>query len=337
MTIPSITLIAPAISVIVPTYQRRDLVAQALHALAQQTLAPDRYEVIVSIDGSEDGTRQAVAEFSAPYALRGLWQPNRGRAAACNAGLQAASGDLILLLDDDMQPAPDCLAQHLRAHPPGSRLGVLGAAPIQVDENTPPVAAYIGAKFNAHLTRLAQAGQPLALRDFYSGHFSIRRAVLLEVGGFDEAFKIYGNEDLELSLRLQRAGVSLMYDPAAIACQHYTKSFAALAQDTVAKGRTSVLLGSKHPEALPALRLSTYTQRSPQWRLVRAGLLALSRVWQRTPEWVVAGSQWLERRYPGSLERYCALILDYFYWLGVQAELRENRRLGRGLTGLPRP
>ncbi len=325
----------PLISVVIPSYQRCAAVARLLPALARQTLPTSEYEVIVSIDGSQDGTRELVAQFAAPYRLRALWQPNRGRAAACNAGIQAAAGETVVLLDDDMEPAPDCLAQHARAHPPDSRLGVMGAVPIGRDESASPVAAYIADKFNAHLAKLEQSSGPLALRDFYSGHFSIRRAILLEVGGFDEDFKAYGNEDLELSLRLRQAGVTLIYLSAAVAYQHYTKGFAALAHDTIAKGRTSVLLGSKHPEALAELRLSAYTQVSRKWRGVRAGLLGLSRLWSGTPDAVIRGIGWLEGRRSARLGLYYQLALDYFYWLGAFGALRDNRRAGQGMTALP--
>ena len=91
-------------SVVIPTYQRRASVERALRALARQTLPVDEYEVILSIDGSDDGTREMATQLAAPYRLHVLWQPNRGRSAACNAGIGAASGWLLVLIDDDMEP-----------------------------------------------------------------------------------------------------------------------------------------------------------------------------------------------------------------------------------------
>jgi GT2 family glycosyltransferase len=309
-------------------------VERALHALALQTLAPETYEVIVSIDGSQDGTREMVAAFSAPYRLDCIWQSNQGRAAACNAGIRIAQGDVLVILDDDMQPAPDCLACHSQAHPINSRFGVIGAVPIYCENTDPPVAAYVAAKFNQHLNNLARSDHQLALRDFYSGHFSVRREVLMEVGLFDEAFKIYGNEDLELSLRLTKAGVRLKYAPAIVARQHYSKDFAALARDSIAKGRTAVLLASKHPDALPDLQLSAYQQGSWRWRTARAGLLTLSRRSPSIPNKVIALMQRLEQYQVRQLHLYYRFVLDYLYWLGAQMALRENQLAGQGLTSL---
>jgi cellulose synthase/poly-beta-1,6-N-acetylglucosamine synthase-like glycosyltransferase len=172
------------------------------------------------------------------------------------------------------------------------------------------------------------------LRDFYSGHFSIRRNILLEVGLFDETFRIYGNEDLELSLRLTKAGVTLVYAPQALARQRYSKDFAALARDTIAKGKTAVLLASKHPDALPALQLSAYDQGSWRWRSARDILLTLSWLWSFMPEKVITIVLWLERRRAKQLHLYYRFVLDYMYWLGAKAALRENHRTGQGLTSL---
>jgi len=299
-------------------------------------LPPDEYEVIVSIDGSQDDTQELVSGFQAPYALRSVWQPNRGRAAACNAGIRLAKGQLLVLLDDDMEPAPGFLAAHLRVHQEGARLGVVGAAPVTLTELSPPVVRYIGVKFNCHLENLARPGYKFGLRDFYSGNFSIRREVLLEVGAFDEAFTIYGNEDLELSVRLARVGVRLVYSSAALAHQHYTKDFAALARDHIAKGRTAVLLASKHPDTFDNLKLSTYRQGNYRWYLCRAGLLWLSRLWEGIPDRVIASTGWLERHRLAQFPYCCFLTLDYCYWLGVRSALRENRKAGQGLTSLAR-
>jgi len=331
------------VSVVIPTYLRCALVQRALEALTRQTLSPDEYEVIVAIDGSQDGTQEMVSQFHAAYKLHSIWQPNRGRSAACNAGIRVATGKLLILLDDDMEPVPGFLAAHLRAHPEGSRFAVVGAAPVPLTRCSPPVVQYIGSKFNSHLKTLARPRYQFKLRDFYSGNFSIRREVLLEAGAFDESFRIYGNEDLELSVRLSKAGVQLVYSPEAMAYQHYTKDFAALARDNIAKGRTAVLLASKHPETYQNLKLSLYTQASLKWRFLRAGLLHLSRVWGATPEWVILFMTWLARRHTPRFNFCCFLALDYFYWLGASSALRGISKADHGATlltrslGKPRP
>ena len=324
----------PYLSVIVPTYQRCDSAARLLRALTQQTLAPEWYEVIISIDGSHDGTLEMVEAFAAPYQLSHVWQSNNGRAAARNAGIRRAQGEVLIFFDDDMEPAPNCLEVHWRVHGADSRLVAIGAVPIQREANDPPIAEYIAAKFSQHLDRLARPDHHFMLRDFHSGHFSIRRPVLDEIGLFDESFRSYGNEDLELSWRLQKAGVKLIYLPQAVAYQHYSKDFVALAQDTIAKGRTAILLASKYPEAMIGLQLSLDDRNSVRWRGVRNLLLTLSRWWPATPDKIIAFIVWLEQRKMKHLHLYYRFVLDYLYWLGVKQALRENRQTGLGLTSL---
>jgi len=318
----------PQVSVVIPTYRRKASVERALKGLCCQSLPPDRFEVVVSIDGSEDGTRECVAEFRAPFSLRGLWQPNGGRAAACNAGIRAARGALVILLDDDMEPAPHFVASHVEAHVPdkgsaGPR-GVIGAVPVVVTPDASPIVRYIAEGFAQHLEKLAQPGREIGIRDFYSGNFSVGRETLLRVGLFDESFREYGNEDGELAIRLRAAGVALTYSPDALAWQHYQKDFPGLARDKMASGRTSVVSALRHPESVPAMRIGTYRRGQPKWRLLRALLISATRPLPFLPAWVLAWIRRGERRESPRLKDFYFLALDYFYWLGVRSALREH-------------
>lgn len=125
---------SPDVSVIISTFERCGLLRQALSSLAQQTLDSSQYEVVVCVDGSEDGTTEMLEEFAAPYSLRSVWQPNKGRAGACNTGTTLAGGELLIFLDDDMEPAPDFLTSHLEAHLEQTRVGVSGAVPMLIVE-----------------------------------------------------------------------------------------------------------------------------------------------------------------------------------------------------------
>jgi GT2 family glycosyltransferase len=324
------------ISVVIPTYQRCASVRRALEALTRQTMPAAEYEVIVPIDGSDDGTREMIAGFRAPYRLTADWHPNQGRAAARNAGISLAQGQLIIFLDDDMEPVPGFLLAHWEAHPQGSRRAVVGPVPIPVDASSPPIVHYRQSGMNAHLDRLAQPGYKLGFRDIYTGNLSLPRELLREVGGFDETFKLYGHEDYELALRLVKAGVELGYCPAATAYQAYDKDFAALAQDCMAKGRTAVLFARMHSDVASSPQLATYRAGPWKWRATRAPLLLLSRWFPTFPERLIGSMTRLERRRPRRLHTYYRLAFDYFFWVGVQSALREQQRpdVRRIRTGL---
>ena len=318
---------APRLSVVVPTWRRRESVRRLIAALSRQTLSAEAFEAIVAIDGSDDGTREMVEQATTSFTLRALWRPHRGRAAACNAGIAAARGVIVTLLDDDMEPAPCCLAMHLRAHEDGGDRprAVLGSVPVVLDERATAVTRYVARKFERHLRRLADPEHRFVLRDFYSGNCSFSREVLSGVGGFDEAFTIYGNEDLELSLRLRAAGVELVYRGDAMALQHYDKDFAALARDNVAKGRTAVLLATKHPDAEGGLKLGGDGAGPLRRRAARDLLLALSAASPRVERWVTLSAGRLTRTRATVPNAVLDVLADFYYWRGVRAARAEAR------------
>jgi hypothetical protein len=145
--------------------------------------------------------------------------------------------------------------------------------------------------------------------------------VLLEVGLFDPAFNVYGNEDSELALRLLRAGVTLVYNREAAATQHYEKDFVALARDNEFKGQTAVLCLQKYPETLASLRQRS-RKGSWKWRMARRVLLTMTAAVGSIPELIVRAVDWQERRRSPELHRYYRLALDYFFWLGAGKAMR---------------
>ena len=313
----------PRVSVIIPTHERRASVARALHALAHQTLAPDAYEIIVAIDGSTDGTRELVESVRAPCAVKAVWKLRGGRASACNAGLRMAMAPIVLFLDDDMEASERLVEAHLAAHEKASHVGLFGAVPIRTDVRSPTVTRFVASRFNGHLANLAMPGYDFGLRGFYSGNFSVARRTMMDIGGYDETFTVYGHEDLELSLRLRSAGVHIVFSPDAVAHQHYEKDFATLARDTLEKGRTAVQLARKHPDSIRDLELSQFDRGPLASRLLRDALLAADARWPAVRDQVVRITSWLgDRRAPG-LHRAYPAVLDYFYWLGARAAQEE--------------
>ena len=156
---------SPLLTVIIPTYQRRDSVLRTLASLRTQALPADAYEVIAVVDGSTDGTAEALRRLAVPYPLSVLDGPNGGRAVACNRGIRAAAGAIVVLLDDDMEASPEFLAAHARAHDRPAQRAVIGAAPIVVGPDSPPFVRYMADGFRKRLERLGKPGYQLRFRD----------------------------------------------------------------------------------------------------------------------------------------------------------------------------
>ncbi len=164
----------PDIAVVIPTYNRPGSCVALLHALAGQTLSPERFEVIVVDDCS---TTPPVITYQPPYRLRVLRTPtNRGPGPARNRGWRAATAPLVAFTDDDCLPEPGWLEgglNYLQANP---EIGVAQGqtqAPDGVD-----VAALQG----FYQWRVIPEPSPYfdACNVFY------RRAALEGTGGFDE-------------------------------------------------------------------------------------------------------------------------------------------------------
>jgi glycosyltransferase involved in cell wall biosynthesis len=104
------------LSVITVTHNRCALLQQKLAALAAQTLAPERFELVVLVNACTDGTLRLLEGAATPYRVRVLVSGHKlSPACARNLCAQAAAGDTLYFSDDDCLPAPETLAKHLAA------------------------------------------------------------------------------------------------------------------------------------------------------------------------------------------------------------------------------
>jgi glycosyltransferase involved in cell wall biosynthesis len=198
---------SPRVSVVVATFNRQQMLLRLLGQLAAQTLAPDQFEVVVVDDGSRQPVRPALEALTLPYPLVIEAQANAGAAAARHRGVLKARGELVVVIDDDMQVVPEFLAEHLAAHPAGSRRCVLGAIRASPDLAQMPLCErWHQGKLDELAERCLAGARPRG-NDVYTGNVSFRRADYLAVGGFDVT--LGNSEDAELGLRLEAAGVEL--------------------------------------------------------------------------------------------------------------------------------
>src|SRR5690606_607060 len=119
----------PAVSVVIPTRDRSEVLRRTLDALARQTVPAEAMEVIVVADGCTDDTTTWLRGYRPRYRLRCGELPHSGPAAARNAGAAAAAGEILLFLDDDIEPAPGFVAEHLRSHEGSAAVVAIGPCP----------------------------------------------------------------------------------------------------------------------------------------------------------------------------------------------------------------
>lgn len=260
------------ISVVIPTYERRQLVLDAVRSLAAQRDAPP-FDVTVVVDGSTDGTGEALRALSLPW-LRVVEQTNQGAAAARNAGAATSTGELLLFLDDDMEAAADLLAVHDAAHREGADV-VLGHMPLHPGAPRTVVSAAVEAWTRDRHDRLA-GGEALELHDLLTGQISIARPAFDAVGGFDLDFThdgAFGGEDIDFGHRLRAAGRRIAFVPEAVSHQRYTISGRSYLRQWEQAGWSDAVLERKHPELTEELPAPTPENRALRvlLRLCRAG------------------------------------------------------------------
>ena len=235
------------VSVVIPTYQRCKLLRRTLDAVFNQDFPPSEFEVVVVIDGSQDGTLEMLQSLRPCCRLRFLSQENRGQAAAKNAGIQVAEGDLLFFLDDDILLPPDALRRHVEQHDGSAQ--VLFAAIGVSDDSHPGFATEYTREFAESFYGALERGNISYFPNYVNvlPNSSVPRQVIVESGGFDERF-FRAHEDTELAYRLHKRGVQFRFIEGARAVQVYEKDVRALAEEAEHDGRQDVLFSSLHPE-----------------------------------------------------------------------------------------
>ncbi|HEX4781044.1 MAG TPA: glycosyltransferase [Usitatibacter sp.] len=202
------------LSVIVPTYNRAAILGKCVAALRAQDAPAGAFEIVVSDDGSKDGTR-AVAEAAMREGgprVRYLHQDNAGANRARNRAIAIAEGEVVLLINDDTIATAGMVRGHLEAHRehPDDRVAVLGRVTIAPQLPHSRLAAL-------HLDRafrLIGERRELDWRAFYTCNVSVKKALLERGGYFEERIRYH--EDLELAERLSHHGLRVIYRPEAL-------------------------------------------------------------------------------------------------------------------------
>ncbi len=232
------------ISVVIATYNRRDVLKTTLEKLACQTLSPERFEVIVVDDGSSDRTDEMMAGMIGllPYEVSYRRHENRGPGYTENRGIMLARSRLILLIADDIWPFPTLLEEHLKSHRanPEDRFAVLG----KVRQSPKLPATAIQNNWDPFVYSRFEGKKELETIFFYACNISVKKAFLLEHGMFRER-KGAAHEDAELGYRLGRKGLKILYNPNAIADHFHEETLEKMCKRAYERGVNFDMLSEK--------------------------------------------------------------------------------------------
>jgi GT2 family glycosyltransferase len=199
--------LAPRVSVVVATYDRPASIERLVRQLGAQDLAAGTYEIVVVDDGSREAAAPRLKRLPLACLLTVLTQENAGAARARHRGIEAARGELVVIVDDDIRIGPDFLARHLEAHAGGGRKAVLGRLRLDPDRSFPLFERNHGRVLERLAGDILSGRRELVGSNLYTGNVSFRREDYFAVGGFDPSLRL--SEDAELGIRLEKAGVSL--------------------------------------------------------------------------------------------------------------------------------
>lgn len=271
------------VSLILATYNRKELLGTCLRCLNAQDYPADRFEVIAVDDGSSDGSPELLQSWSAPYRLRILAAGHQGIGPARNLGVSEAAGDIIIFIDDDAFVPPWFISEHVKSHREAGRPVFVSGPAIYVSGretigNPPLISREIRLK---------------AWLDFFGAPFvgvnvSCPRKEFLELGGFDTRFgKAYGYQDTEMGLRFRLAGVHGVRNRRAYVLHHWsgTPTLELEMKKRRERGSTAAMFYAKFP--LPETKRSIHWDRL-RWdaRFERCGLVSWA-----TPERTAALKQ----------------------------------------------
>lgn len=207
-------------SVIVPSRGGARRLPVLVGALAAQQDAPP-FEVHVVLDGDVDGSAAVLERLVAEHPHLPLtWTEfveNRGRVAALNTGADATTGRILIRADDDLEPGPHYIRNHVAAHAGGPR-GVIGLY-LNVLEPTPYQRVYGDAQ-DVHHREHAYALPPEQQWRHWAGNVSAPRVLHEQIGGYDPDYRQYGWEDIDYGYRLHAAGYPVRIVPE-LATRHH--------------------------------------------------------------------------------------------------------------------
>lgn len=208
---------APDFSIIIPTFERPQTLAQCLEALGELDREGPTFEVIVVDDGGGVALDRVIDPVRGRLPLRLLRQEHAGPAAARNAGVRVARGRWLAFTDDDCQPDPQWLRGFARGFAERSDLGLGGRTLNLVETNVFCVAHQLLVDYVTRRFRDG-ASEP---GFFASNNIAFPAEALRPIGGFDTSFPFAAGEDRDLCTRWLAAGHTLAEAPAAIVRHHH--------------------------------------------------------------------------------------------------------------------
>jgi glycosyltransferase involved in cell wall biosynthesis len=237
--------VKPFISIVVPIRNEQATIERLTRSLLDQDYPHDRYEILMADGGSTDRTRALLGVLDTERRIRILDNPGRTAPAALNVAIAEAAGEIVVRVDGHSFVAPDYLSRIVAVMEETGESVVGG--PVRMHPDTPFRKALIEALY----AKIAVGSVPYRTLDsrafvesLQTGSF--RRAVLDQVGPFDESLAVV--EDLDMNTRIRKAGFRLLLDPSIRFWYLPRPSLKALWKQIYTVGLVKARILRKHPD-----------------------------------------------------------------------------------------
>jgi GT2 family glycosyltransferase len=314
-----------ALSVVTPTFNRKRSLQRLLAALGRQTVDSSSFEVVIVDDGSTDGTLGSIEAADYGFALQLLQQANSGPARARNRGIEAARGKLILFLDDDVEPAPDLIEEHLKSHAAEQEQLVVVGPLSSLPHYAQPWVAWEQAKIEEQYAALTSGKLVATFRQFWTGNASLAKAHLVALGGFNAEF--LRGEDVELGCRLHGLGLKFRFNAKASVLHHAERSLDSWCKAHQSYGRVEVeIFGQLGQDELVEVLAGNLSRLHAGTQWVLRACFGRPKVYDAVTK---ALRTWLQSAAaagaPAATEKICSVLANVLYWRASAEALGEAR------------
>jgi glycosyltransferase involved in cell wall biosynthesis len=247
------------LSVVIPTFNRLEILKQVLTALEYCERPQGGVEVVVVSDGSTDGTNDYLEGLRPGYRFQFDIQEHAGPARAKNRGVELANGERVLFLGDDIIPDRKFILRHISRADQNSnpeQIAVLGYTTWDRRMKVTPFLRYINEHGPQFGYSLISDPNNVPFNFFYTSNISICRNVFIRLGGFDVEFLSAAWEDIEFGYRSGKTGLRIVYEQSARAEHFHPTNPVSFLKRQESVGEGAVIFARKHPELLEWLGLS---------------------------------------------------------------------------------
>jgi Glycosyl transferase family 2 len=238
------------VSIVITTRNRAARLARTLAPLLADPVVD---EIVVVVDGSQDGSLELLDRLTAAdQRLRTVRTSHIGRAAARQLGVETASGGLVLLLDDDVVAAPGFVGRHVRGHAGDAGLVLVGYMPVHLParRRRGDASTFLYASNYEGACLACERDPSRVLKRLWGGNVSMSRADALRVGLVSD---FTYHEDRDFGIRCLKAGLKGRFDRSLRAEHMHARTLASLRRDARGQGAGRAEIHRVHADVLPPL------------------------------------------------------------------------------------